>query len=156
MDDIFTYTSFTTSNCYILTPDIQEGISYVIDLPPDLDEVLNYINSNNLSVGGALLTHGHFDHSLGMSGFDGSIYIDLNDEHLARNPEEQLKGFTALNLSPSKFEGDLIHFSFVSLPLSGSCWPDRPPYREEGQILKYMPTLESELLPKLRSSGKNR
>ena len=108
MDDIFTYTSFTTSNCYILTPDIQEGISYVIDLPPDLDEVLNYINSNNLSVGGALLTHGHFDHSLGMSGFDGSIYIDLNDEHLARNPEEQLKGFTALNLSPSKFEGDLI------------------------------------------------
>ena len=69
MDDIFVFTSFTTSNCYIVTPDISDGISYVIDLPPDLDPVLDYIKQENLSVGGALLTHGHFDHSLGMSSF---------------------------------------------------------------------------------------
>ena len=75
MDDIYTYTSFTTSNCYILTPDIQNGISYVIDLPPDLSDVLNYIKSKNLTIGGALLTHGHFDHALGMSSFDGSISV---------------------------------------------------------------------------------
>ena len=108
MDDIYTYTSFTTSNCYILTPDIQNGISYIIDLPPDLSDVLNYIKSKNLTIGGALLTHGHFDHALGMSSFDGSIYINLDDEQLARNPEEQLKGFAGLNLNPSKYEGNLI------------------------------------------------
>ena len=77
MNDLFVFTSFTTSNCYIVTPDISDGISYVIDLPPDLDPVLDYIKQENLSVGGALLTHGHFDHSLGMSSFDGSIYICL-------------------------------------------------------------------------------
>ena len=107
MDDIFVFTSFTTSNCYIVTPDISDGISYVIDLPPDLDPVLDYIKQENLSVGGALLTHGHFDHSLGMSSFDGSIYIDLNDEQLARNPEEQLKSFIGLNLDSVTFQGEL-------------------------------------------------
>ena len=107
MDDIFVFTSFTTSNCYIVTPDISDGISYVIDLPPDLDPVLDYIKQENLSVGGALLTHGHFDHSLGMSSFDGSIYIDLNDEQLARNPEEQLKSFIGLNLDSVTFHGEL-------------------------------------------------
>jgi len=107
VDDIFVFTSFTTSNCYIVTPDISDGISYVIDLPPDLDPVLNYIKQENLSIGGALLTHGHFDHSLGMSSFDGSIYIDLNDEQLARNPEEQLKSFIGLNLDSVTFQGEL-------------------------------------------------
>ena len=107
MDDIFVFTSFTTSNCYVVTPDISDGISYVIDLPPDLDPVLDYIKQENLSVGGALLTHGHFDHSLGMSSFDGSIYIDLNDEQLARNPEEQLKSFIGLNLDSVTFQGEL-------------------------------------------------
>ena len=76
-------------------------------MPPDLDPVLDYIKQENLSVGGALLTHGHFDHSLGMSSFDGSIYIDLNDEQLARNPEEQLKSFIGLNLDSVTFQGEL-------------------------------------------------
>ena len=58
MDDLFVFTSFTTSNCYIVTPSLSDGISYVIDLPPDLDPVLDYIKKENLSIGGALLTHG--------------------------------------------------------------------------------------------------
>ena len=107
MDDIFVYTSFTTSNCYIVTPNRSDGITYVIDLPPDLEPVLNYIKQENLSIGGALLTHGHFDHCLGMGSFDGSIYIDLNDEQLARNPEEQLKSFVGLNLESITFDGEL-------------------------------------------------
>ena len=65
MNDLFVFTSFTTSNCYIVTPSFSDGISYVIDLPPDLDPVLDYIKKENLSIGGALLTHGHFDHALG-------------------------------------------------------------------------------------------
>ena len=40
MNDLFVFTSFTTSNCYIVTPSLSDGISYVIDLPPDLDPVL--------------------------------------------------------------------------------------------------------------------
>ena len=77
MDDLFVFTSFTTSNCYIVTPSFSDGISYVIDLPPDLDPVLDYIKKENLSIGGALLTHGHFDHALGMSSFDAVSYTHL-------------------------------------------------------------------------------
>ena len=42
-----------------------------------------------------------------MSSFDGSIYIDLNDEQLARNPEEQLKSFMGLNLDSITYQGEL-------------------------------------------------
>ena len=42
-----------------------------------------------------------------MSSFDGSIYIDLNDEQLARNPEEQLKSFIGLNLESITYQGEL-------------------------------------------------
>ena len=61
-------------------------------------QALEYITSNNLSVGGYLLTHGHFDHSLGMDKVDGNIYINLDDEFLARNPQDQLSNFTNLEL----------------------------------------------------------
>ena len=79
MSDIQTFTSFTTSNCYVVTPDNTE-ICYIIDLPPDVEPALEYVRNNNLSIGGCLLTHGHFDHSLGMEKVDGEIYINLEDE----------------------------------------------------------------------------
>ncbi|GIS31477.1 MAG: hypothetical protein Ct9H90mP3_2730 [Flammeovirgaceae bacterium] len=40
-------------------------ICYIIDLPPDVEPAFEYVKNNNLSIGGCLLTHGHFDHSLG-------------------------------------------------------------------------------------------
>ena len=91
MDDIYTYTSFTTSNWYVLTPDLNDGISYVIDLPPDLDSVIEFIKKNNLTIAGALITHGHYDHSLGLSSFEGKAYMNLDDEFLARNPQDQIR-----------------------------------------------------------------
>jgi len=89
MNNIKVFTSFTTSNCYVVTPD-NSGICFLIDLPPDLDETLNYINNNNLSIGGAFVTHGHYDHSLGMKEIKNNIFMNLDDEFLARNPQDQI------------------------------------------------------------------
>ena len=108
MNTIKTFTSFTTSNCYVVQPDPQIDICYVIDLPPDVEPALEYIKLNNLSVGGYLITHGHYDHALGMSKVDGNIYLNLEDEFLARNPQEQLSQFTNEELSISKFEGPIL------------------------------------------------
>ncbi len=108
MSSIKTFTSFTTSNCYVVQPSSQSNICYVIDLPPDVEPALEYINSNNLSVGGYLITHGHYDHALGMSKVDGNIYLNLEDEFLARNPQEQLSQFTNEELSINKFEGPIL------------------------------------------------
>ena len=93
--DIYQFTSFTTSNCYVLRP-FGNDICIFIDLPPDLTEPLDYVRKNNLSIGGALVTHGHFDHALGMSLFPSNIFMNLEDEFLARNPQEQIAMFTCL------------------------------------------------------------
>ena len=62
---IYTFTSFTTSNSYIVKP-FNDGKCFIVDLPPDLDNVIEFIKNNNLTVAGALITHGHYDHSLGL------------------------------------------------------------------------------------------
>ena len=61
-----------------------------------------------------MLTHGHFDHSLGMDKVDGNIYINLDDEFLARNPQEQLSNFTNLELDVQPYEGELFDVSKFS------------------------------------------
>ena len=61
-----------------------------------------------------MLTHGHFDHSLGMDKVDGNIYINLDDEFLARNPQDQLSNFTNLELDVQPYEGELFDVSKFS------------------------------------------
>ena len=100
------FTSFTTSNCYIIRP-FKDDKCFIVDLPPDLEPVLSYISSNNLSIAGALLTHGHYDHALGLQSFDGHAYINLDDEFLARNPHEQIKSLLGHNIDIEEYKGDL-------------------------------------------------
>ena len=86
------FESFMTSNCYVVVPDTQSSVCYIIDLPPDYERAIKFIETNNLSIGGVLLTHGHYDHSLGLQSYDKNhVYMNLDDEFLARNPKEQLK-----------------------------------------------------------------
>ena len=105
MNNIKVFTSFTTSNCYVVTPD-NSGICFLIDLPPDLDETLNYINSNKLSIGGAFVTHGHYDHSLGMKEIKNNIFMNLDDEFLARNPQDQI-GKLLNGLTLEQYDGEI-------------------------------------------------
>ena len=106
MNNIKVFTSFTTSNCYVVTPD-NSGICFLIDLPPDLDEALNYINSNKLSIGGAFVTHGHYDHSLGMKEIKNNIFMNLDDEFLARNPQDQI-GKILNGLILEQYDGEIL------------------------------------------------
>ena len=106
MYNIKVFTSFTTSNCYVVTPD-NSGICFLIDLPPDLDETLNYINSNKLSIGGAFVTHGHYDHSLGMKEIKNNIFMNLDDEFLARNPQDQI-GKILNGLILEQYDGEIL------------------------------------------------
>ncbi len=108
MSSIKIFTSYTTSNCYVIQPYSHSEICYLIDLPPDVEPALDYITQNNLSIGGYLLTHGHYDHALGMEKVDGSIYLNLEDEFLARNPQEQLSQFTNEELSIKQYTGKIL------------------------------------------------
>jgi len=112
MPEVYKFTSFTTSNCYILRP-FNNDICIFIDLPPDLHEPLSYVKQNKLTIGGALVTHGHFDHALGMQDFESSIYMNLEDEFLARNPQEQLAMFTDSELKAAQYEGDISNLESI-------------------------------------------
>ena len=43
---IYTFTSFTTSNSYIVKP-FNDEKCFIVDLPPDLDNVIEFINNKN-------------------------------------------------------------------------------------------------------------
>ena len=107
---IYTFTSFTTSNSYIVKP-FNDEKCFIVDLPPDLDNVIEFINNKNLTVAGALITHGHYDHSLGLSSFEGSAYINLDDEFLARNPQDQIRSLLGSSYEVEEYTGDLISIS---------------------------------------------
>ena len=55
ISEIYKFTSFTTSNCYILRP-FDDEICIFVDLPPDLTEPLIYVKENNLSIACLLYT----------------------------------------------------------------------------------------------------
>ena len=107
ISEMYKFTSFTTSNCYVLRP-FNDDICLFVDLPPDISEPLSYVKENNLTIGGALVTHGHFDHSLGMQQFGKNIYMNLEDEYLARNPQEQIAMFTDNAFEAEEFNGDIL------------------------------------------------
>ena len=55
----------TDTNCYIVfTRDTGEAA--VIDPGSSPDRIMRFISENNLTVKNILLTHGHFDHILGV------------------------------------------------------------------------------------------
>ena len=110
---IYTFTSFTTSNSYIVKP-FNDEKCFIVDLPPDLDNVIEFINNNNLTVAGALITHGHYDHSLGLSTFEGKAYINFDDEFLARNPQDQIRSLLGNSFEVGEYTGDL--YSISELP----------------------------------------
>ena len=111
------FESFMTSNCYVVVPEKNSSICYLIDLPPDFDTAIEYISNNNLSIGGVLLTHGHYDHTLGLNSYDKDhIYMNLDDEFLARNPKEQLKSFVLGNdINLDKYKGSINNIFEYSL-----------------------------------------
>jgi glyoxylase-like metal-dependent hydrolase (beta-lactamase superfamily II) len=84
-----------------------------IDLPPDLDDALQYVKNNNLTIGGAFITHGHYDHALGLKDFNYNSYINLDDEFLARNPQEQIKYFMGSSDGIEMYSGELNYLDDI-------------------------------------------
>ena len=108
-DTVKRFESFMTSNCYVVRPNIADQLCYIVDLPPDIEEVFEYVEKNNLSIAGVLLTHGHYDHTLGLNKYDdNNVFINLEDEFLARNPKDQFKNLlVGEDIDVDTFEGTL-------------------------------------------------
>ncbi|MFV0503965.1 MAG: MBL fold metallo-hydrolase [Lachnospirales bacterium] len=87
--NVISVTEMQENSSIIFNEDTKEA--FVID-PGDMDgEVLNYVKSNDLNVIAILLTHGHFDHILGVPALkeltNAPIYANINEKEILENAE---------------------------------------------------------------------
>lgn len=108
-------TGIISTNCYVVSnEETKEAV--IVDPAACPSSILNYIKEKELKIVAILLTHGHFDHTMGLNGFleryDVPVYAHEQEESTLKEP--------ALNLSGSYTSG----FSF-----SGAS------YIQDGQVL---------------------
>ncbi|MCR5185376.1 MAG: MBL fold metallo-hydrolase [Bacilli bacterium] len=76
------------ANTYVVIDDLNQCV--VIDPSKDYDGIINYIEKNNLTLKGVLLTHGHIDHTRGVNKlinhFHVPYFIGFEEETLLNHP----------------------------------------------------------------------
>ncbi|QGS52059.1 MBL fold metallo-hydrolase [Spiroplasma tabanidicola] len=87
---VFQNELFNNGNSYLLINDKKEAI--LIDLANKADEILEYIEKNNINLTTILITHGHFDHLVSiekvLTKFNNlKLYIGKEDEVCLYDPE---------------------------------------------------------------------
>ncbi len=96
----------TATNAWVVA-DEPGGAAFVVDAPPEPDEVGEFIEGMGLSVAGILLTHGHVDH-MGGSGelatrTGAGVWIHPDDDFLTLDPGTQLRRLFGM-VPPGDFE----------------------------------------------------
>lgn len=83
------------------------GSAFVVDAPPEPDEVGDYIAELGLTVAGILLTHGHIDHMGGSGALaartGAGVWVHPDDDFLTLDPATQLRRLFGM-VPPGDFE----------------------------------------------------
>lgn len=98
-------TGIISTNCYIVSnEDTKEAV--VIDPAACPPSILRYIEEEGLKVRAIFLTHGHFDHTMGLDGFlekfDVPVYAHEMEENILKEPSLNLSGSYTSGYSFSK------------------------------------------------------
>lgn len=84
----------TATNAWVVA-DEPAGAAFVVDAPPEPDEVGEYIEDLGLTVAGILLTHGHIDHMGGSADLStrtgAGVWVHPDDDFLTLDPTTQLR-----------------------------------------------------------------
>jgi glyoxylase-like metal-dependent hydrolase (beta-lactamase superfamily II) len=89
------YKKFVTgsieTNTYVI-PDAAGGACLIIDPADDCGEVIKYLRKRSMRPVAILVTHGHFDHIMGITEIlneyeDAQVYIHDNDKERLYNPK---------------------------------------------------------------------
>ncbi|WP_073507964.1 MBL fold metallo-hydrolase [Streptobacillus notomytis] len=88
-----------TSNTYII---ISDDKTYIVDPgSKDMNRILEYIKENNLDLTAILLTHGHFDHILGLPMIlefkNVPVYMHENEKEFLYNDKLSLLSWAETN-----------------------------------------------------------
>ncbi len=99
------------TNTYVVSGEQKACI--IIDPSSGCDEILEYIKNKKFYVEAICLTHGHFDHFLGLEEIlsvypDSDVWIHSNEVPFLRNPEYNGSYMIGMDL---KYKGPLKEFS---------------------------------------------
>jgi hydroxyacylglutathione hydrolase len=93
------------TNAYLVSSD--DGRGFLVDAPPDPDEIGKHIARLDVAVVGILLTHGHVDHTGGAgkiaAGSGALTYVHPDDDFLTLHPSDQLKRIFGM-VPPGSYE----------------------------------------------------
>ena len=93
------------TNAYLVTT--ESGHGFLVDAPPDPDELGRHIARLDVAVVGILLTHGHIDHTGGAgkiaAGTGAATYVHPDDDFLTLHPTDQLKRMFGM-VPPGSYE----------------------------------------------------
>lgn len=92
------------TNCYVVS-DRDTKEAFLVDAAACPPELVSYIRNSGLCMQGVLLTHGHFDHILGIDSFLKEFPVPV----YAHERERELLEDAALNASASYGEGYTFH-----------------------------------------------
>lgn len=109
------------TNAYLAVSDSGQG--FLVDAPPDPDEIGKHIARLDVAVVGILLTHGHVDHTGGagkLAASSGAVtYVHPDDDFLTLHPSEQLQRIFGM-VPPGSYDvpdslEDLHHGQIIEL-----------------------------------------
>ncbi len=129
------------ANAYLISDSKNNCV--VIDPGANDDKILNYIKSHKLNLKGILLTHGHFDHIVGVNillkYYDCPIYISEEDERLLKNPHLNCSDrFSRKDVTVKTEPTILKDWEELDL-LEEKIQVIKTPYHTEGSVCFYLP-----------------
>ena len=111
------------ANCYVLYSDTEnQGI--IVDPGGDADDILKFIEENNINIKYIVLTHGHGDHIAGVMDLKNKLKVDLMihqaDADMLKDAQMNLSSIMAIGsieITPDDFlnDGDVLEFGDIKL-----------------------------------------
>ncbi len=99
------------TNAYLVVNEHQKA--FLVDPSDNPSEVVNFINNNNIVLESIVITHGHFDHIMGIPELvdvypDVKVYISKGEEILLKEP--RFNGSFMIGL-PFTYEGEVCELT---------------------------------------------
>lgn len=130
-----------STNCYVVMNETTKE-AVIVDLARHPKKILDYIEEKELDVKAILLTHGHFDHIMGIDAllevYDIPVYVHEGDKETMNNPALNLSGNYSFSDAVYLKDGDVLKIAGMEFKVIHT--PGHTPgcacyYAEEDKIL---------------------